>query len=1036
MFAADADIINTIDHGIRLRVIGSGADTFASQGWIYDSGTITAVTDTGSNTVKVEDSTKTWATSPHHRWVDPVAGADGIPTWDWLSYDLIIDSPDPLYTPDPRKVIQANITGQPSSTEITVSLNVTDRITERVITALSDLVGRNYWIVRRDQKNWTRGYFDQPNDYHYAAGKVVAYDADAGQITSDRRVNAPAGAGVMFVGENGHLQRATLAGVSGNVVSIAAPLSPPVVDAWFYVVESGGLWKWGAQGGHIQRAYSGLCGELYYGHDTDDQPAAVAMPSLTYDVTYGTDPLSCPVTPESVTLYADPQNDGRHIDYWIPQDNACGDRDLYINPDVYKCLAGKWSILYAVCTSYVAPIEYTGATSIPNFSIATWLNYSGINPVSGTAGTHTGTAMPCEIATPFTPCPLHWSLIGTDGQPAVSGYTDSYNGSTINGDFSAEHDGRPVVASLGPTRYVPKRFALMFPIVHFLPDEDGGAVQARSASFPGTWEIRAASTHCRLCDGDGLVADSTEDRHAIEDDGYYRWVGESLYDPGFAVRLTVPTGPDDPLAEFHNYAYVGTRAESTQSAIQASMEGTATGGSTVRIVDTSKDWTDVDFYPSTNGFTLTGTFTAGGTTGGTAGAYAGSLLLDSFPDFPDGPYSTFTVEIRMSGSSFSDPDAVIEKRLIATGTTGAAWTWTEPTSASVNGKDFRIVEPAVLNRWASLNVPLVANAADRSVTVAWPDGERATVAILGNHTDTLFVDTLPRACHAGCTYAINEPPISGVYHRTGGQYVSTGTGELDPRFDGVRFRYNPRNNIEDSFVEYGPPRQQDAPFDPQCFAELAAGINSLKMVAIGGGWVDTTANKRGPVSFRNVTPPDGYGDWANWVINGHGGSDSSNTGYFNYNGPGDTSAPPRARWLASALYQWIGSPPSWTVTSGWTGSVDRSFNHYRITLPDNLYPKSVVFYNKAAALGTFDDEDDPVLDGAWKQWSTGGGTTGTVTSGQLGSLTPPNDSGTPPAPTGSGTTLGETSSTSTESGYEIVAAATTVEYPFPDVSLT
>src|SRR4051794_22687166 len=137
-------LFKKVSDAIRLRAIGAGASTFADQTWVYDSGTITAATDNGDGSVTIEDNTKSWMTAPHHRWKDPEVGDPGVTSWDWLSYDLVIEAPSPDYAPDPRKVVQAIIFDQPSATTVKITVNVTNLVTQRVITAVGDWVGRRY----------------------------------------------------------------------------------------------------------------------------------------------------------------------------------------------------------------------------------------------------------------------------------------------------------------------------------------------------------------------------------------------------------------------------------------------------------------------------------------------------------------------------------------------------------------------------------------------------------------------------------------------------------------------------------------------------------------------------------------------------------------------------------------------------------------------------------------------------------------------------------------------------------------------------
>src|SRR4051812_38402852 len=159
-------LFKKVSDAIRLRAIGAGASTFADQTWVYDSGVITSATDNGDGTVTIADSTKTWtfAGGTLMRWTQATPGANGLSDWDWGSYDLVIEAPSPDYTPDPRKVVQSHISAQPSATAVKVTVDVTELVAQGRIAAVSDWVGRNYWILRAGGDSWPRGYFDQPND--------------------------------------------------------------------------------------------------------------------------------------------------------------------------------------------------------------------------------------------------------------------------------------------------------------------------------------------------------------------------------------------------------------------------------------------------------------------------------------------------------------------------------------------------------------------------------------------------------------------------------------------------------------------------------------------------------------------------------------------------------------------------------------------------------------------------------------------------------------------------------------------------------
>jgi hypothetical protein len=327
----------------------------------------------------------------------------------------------------------------------------------------------------------------------------------------------------------------------------------------FYAVAAGAVWVWGASGGTANTAYAGLRGANYLAHGTDDAVTTASCPTLDFAYLYGADPLSCPIDPTLVPIFNRPE-DGRDIDLWYPQDNACGTRDTFVNARMHKSIRDWWSDLMGYCTRYVKPISYGGEAVIPEFSIATWLYYAGVNPHAGTAGTHTGTSMPCALGVPHTTITLWWSIVGADGAVLISGYEDGYDGATLNGAFSAAHDGKAVYASTGPTRPVPKRFGRMFDVAYFEPAVDGdpAAAQSPSNTYPGTWRLRLKSTHYRMSDDDHVTSDSALARHAIANGDYARYAGDNRDEPGFAALI--PDSGDEPLGPYINRAYVGTRA--------------------------------------------------------------------------------------------------------------------------------------------------------------------------------------------------------------------------------------------------------------------------------------------------------------------------------------------------------------------------------------------------------------------------------------------------------------------------------------------
>lgn len=817
----DRKFVDQFWFSIAERMQATGADSPFPQVHAYDAFTITAIADNGDGTFTLTDASKDWtfAGGARKKWTEGIVGTDW-PDWARPPFDVVIDADRTgagRSEPDPRAVIQAPIASQPSATQVVCTFDLARAIREGGIASVASLVGRRGWVIRTGGDNYTRGFVRWPNARHYAYGRVhgVAVDTTAvtTTLTSDRALqhaDVLVGKEVLYLDSGNRLRRHAITAVDAvaNSLTFAGTSNPPVVEITpplreFYVVDAGGYWQWDREGGPVQAAHAGLTTN-YYAHSTtdDDETVAVGMPRLTYPVRYAQTLDACPIDPEMVVLRNDPDTDGVDVDYYVPYDNACGAGDYFVQPNWWQCWRALWSAAFQLAPHFVKPIDYDGAADISDFTAATWLYYAGINIHAGTCGTHSGTTMPCALGVPHTPVTLWWTIVNAAGKPIASGYEQAYDGATINGDFAALHDGKTVYASTGPTRICARAFATMRDVVYFVPDTDGDppAAQTPSETYPGTWTTLAASTHYLTSDHDGYVGQSALARHAFANGHFARYVGHRLHDPGFPVRL--PADTESPLAAWHNNAYVGRRQPTVESRIASAMSGTATGGSATRIEVAGVDFDALDFPDATNGLAHNFTAASGSTTGCTVPGVSGSTLWASgrFPGFA-GPFVGFCVEFLMSGSTFADPAAVIEKRPIATGTTGGVIAWAEATSVSTHGLTARIIEPRVLNPWNGL-----------TVTLTNPDGTTGTATITGSHGDTLFITDPDLVVGEGTSYGIARPRIGDVFKRVSGAWVTTSGMGADGRYGGSTFRDDAAANLEDLYVEYGLPLPTDVTF--------------------------------------------------------------------------------------------------------------------------------------------------------------------------------------------------------------------------------
>lgn len=777
-------------HGIRMA-------------WIYDTFTITSIVDNGDGTYTLTDSgkpsdpnwalTSGWPVSPA-RWVTWDASGTGTP-WAESSYDVVIDAPCASEGPDPRKVIQAPIT---ASTVDTVTVTgLAERVTERTCASIASLVGRRCFIVKRNGVNWTRGYPQWPNDVVYASGIVA--DAVAGHLDSDRGLNHTplTGKDVLYRDVSDVLQRGRIT-ASANGLDYTGTTGIADVDGAFFVVDADGYFQWGRKGGVFMSFYGGST-EGYLGHSPhDDTLQTVGMPLLSVDLSLGTVAGFCP-SPSSYPIF--------DLDFWLDQDEVCaGASDEPLNPDIWRTLRGLWNLYIQLCVYFVDPARsLEGGVSIPLFTVAQWFAAAGINSQTTAAGTYDNinTRMPVSLTVPFTPYDVWFACVDTHGNVLASG-VGTYDGTyLVGGGLSDACNGMTIIVSLGPTRYVPRRFARLYDVNFFLPaDHFGFLVIPPSDVDPGQWNIRAKSDHYLAASTTGFVADSEHAIDAFANGDLARYVGENFYDPGLNPNFT--SDSTDPLIPYYDYAHTGTRAKATQSAIDASKSGRASSGSTRHLTDADKDWLSVDFYPASNGLTHTGTGGGGSSTTQLVDASkAGTGLWASarFPGF-SGPLVGFTVEFLISGSDFDDPNAVIEKRIVSSGdgTTGTLG-WDEALSVSADGLAYQIVEPMILNRWAGRKLKLSGTTADPTLT--------DTVTITGNDGDTLFFPAASFTVDEGTSYSIIDPRCGRVMRRVSGAWTDTAPTEIDARAPNPNFKSDPNNNLEDHVVRYGLPLPMD-----------------------------------------------------------------------------------------------------------------------------------------------------------------------------------------------------------------------------------
>lgn len=819
---------------VRERAIAGRYDTqsgtrWARGAWVYDSGTITAITATtltdSGVTSRDPYNPGGWPTSPQ-RWAPGfTAGTDGTPIWVASSYEVVIDPPCPQ---DPRGVIRATISAN-TATTLTIA-DLTDQITARRALSLSALVGRKYYIIREAGAWWDRGWPEYPNSFTFLTGRI----ADGSTATTiigagaSWTTNQWAGKDVMF-NVGGTPKRGQIASNTADTLTFSGSTGVPETDGAFFIVTRDAFYEWGRTGTSLRYWYRGSQ-ELWWTHLPDDTLGQYGKARTSVSLSLGSDPGSCPLA-SAVPIF--------DLDYWVDQDDMCsGLADTPLNPDIHRSIRGWWNVLLRVCGSfYDKDATPDGATAIVPFTEATWFKkFLPGNSATATSSGHDGTGLLISLSPPFTPIDLWYTVQDSLGRMLHNGKS-TYDGTRIVGDFTdGTSDGKTVVVSWGPTRYVPRRFRSMFPKTILLPTvESTSAVWPPDETAPGTYSTTAASSHYLISGGTGFVAESSAPLDAIANGHYARYVGDNAMDP----TTNDSDGTPGPLTPFLDHAFTGTRSAATLARIDASKSGAATSGGSAWLQDTSRDWWSVDFYDRGTIFERTGTATGGSTTTLQDTTQAGSAFWNDTLRNQAG----LTLEVLMSGADFSDPNAVIEKRLV-TAHSGTTLTVHAAYSASTSGKQYRIREIAAeINRWQGRTVTIVQG------------GNTATATVLGNDDDTLFFAPIGFAIDDTTSYTIDDPHCGGVWLRSGGAWTKLTPGAVDPRGGGtVKFRPNPNDDLEDHVARYGLPLPMDI-VTLGTFKQVYDGINALAKTIEEATWTDTgaPANKQHAANGSSIS---------------------------------------------------------------------------------------------------------------------------------------------------------------------------------------
>lgn len=847
-----------------------------------------------------------WCPSDGIPWACAV-GDDSTPTaGEWW---LVIDDCD-----DPTKCVRTKITGW-TETALTFE-DISDQITAGYVESLASLEGKPYYIVGYSYATWWNerimggSWTTEPNDYEWAAGTIREYHDDpedlptitnptTSSIRDDEKIwqtDEHVGRDLLVYADD-KLRRVVVTANTRDTLTFATQSWTPDIDSEYIVIPNGGKGLPGKAKLRPFLWYTGLC-ISYASHLPTDELGFALIPASTVHIP-GSNEAGTNCDGFDVQAWdADPW-----LDYPLaPADLLCGaSPDKPYNVDIWKSIRSWQLAVESLCWSFVEAKDYEDEPWIPLLNPAALFKIVGgtlgentftttITAVTGVGGGHTSNNVTVDpIDAPITPHNIYWSVTkangdfkGGTGILTDSGTLVAYTPSVDQ--FDADTDvGLEITISFGWSRFQARTFKTMFPSACFIPDivftgDVPGVIDPPAINFAvdgctgaGQWLRRLPSTKyidrniqrgTWTVDAVGIAQEGTETFVTGE---HARYVGDNFGDP--TVTSFGDTYPDanNVQVPYFDHFFNGVSDPIYQRLITRQLVGKATSGSTTQLTHAGRNWFNHGWFGGDVLHEETGTATGGSTTslvdsGKTSGGPNCWITNTRFNGF-SGSYVGFTMEVLISGSSFSDPAAVIAKRLITTGNgTTATWTWTEALPSTASGKSYRIREPQYrLNRYEGRQVRLErTDPTTFAVTTA-------TTTILGNDDDTLFFTAIAFAVDQYTRYKILEPKIGGVFKWTGSAWEQS-SGEDTSRlgvpvpFD---FHRDPTENLPTYVKRYGKLLPGDV-IGSEFFNELFATINALRWTRLTPQWVnpDEIANeKRGEETDTDQQYTEGPDGW-------------------------------------------------------------------------------------------------------------------------------------------------------------------------------
>jgi hypothetical protein len=603
-----------------------------------------------------------------------------------------------------RKVLYADIVDWTSGNPGTLYIpKIQDYIVSKEITSTSELVGKEFFIVRKHNitankpsLRWSDRWPQFPNTDELIYGDITSGSASGYIVDNTKHFfqDQYAGNELAIRDGSGYLHRVPIiahpSGGSGNYLN---PSDPNFEHTIFFQPVS-----WTPTGHYAILAGSGtgsgIAGNVYRIGREKHQPWAWyrgAMDQIWahFPVYQGSDQgfLGKTYTPASQVVWNSkrdtppfdciPQNhpgtaSAFDLDMWSDIEEECGaplDNDRSYSPHIYKTWRSLQEWLETNCVNFIEKKSYDNEKYLFKFTPSAFFRAAGIGntyqaTITGASGgPYTQIS---NVNVPWTPMTMYYSLFeptNTSGYPlgmdadypeffgsVVVSRNPATSGLQINLPFTSGYINYRLELSTGWKRFVQRRFKNKDKKTNFIPDVDpdtGGVIDpARVNDWDTTREFGVGHWRDRIASS-GYV-EEVEGPLEFQEGDVAWYVGSSWNDPidgGNAFSFLL-----EPTAPYYDRAYEGVHPEDLQhDRVYAQIYGTVHEGSVYRLADYAKNWWQDVWYTGGIGHVETGTVTGGTTTSmedntKKVDQQSGAFWTQRFSNASGIPYLDFIIE--------------------------------------------------------------------------------------------------------------------------------------------------------------------------------------------------------------------------------------------------------------------------------------------------------------------------------------------------------------------------------------------------------